>query len=51
MKEQQIPKLIAFRPTPDDFEILNSLKKKLGLGYSAILRLGLRRLNRDEQTK
>jgi len=44
MSPKQIPEKIMFRPTPDDFALVTKLGKRLGLGYSQIIRLALRRL-------
>lgn len=46
-----IPEKIMFRPTPDDFSLVSKLGKKLGLGYSGIIRLALRRLAEVEFQK
>lgn len=45
------PTIIAFRPTDGDMEVLRWLQERLGVGYSAILRLGLRRLFQTEQNQ
>lgn len=44
----QIPEKIMFRPTEDDFSLVSRLGKKLGLGYTPLLRLALRRLAEAE---
>lgn len=44
MAPKQIPEKIMFRPTQDDFSLVTKLGKRLGLGYTQIIRLALRRL-------
>lgn len=44
MTLRDIPALVTFRPTEEDYEILKKLKAKLGVGFSQVLRIALRRL-------
>lgn len=48
MSPKKIPEKIMFRPTPDDFSLVSTLGKRLGLGQTQIIRLALRRLAEAE---
>lgn len=48
MSKQQIPTKLALRPTPEDFAIAQRLRAKLGVDYSQIIRLALRKLAEAE---
>ena len=48
MKKQPIPTKLALRPTAEDFSIAQRLRAKLGVDYSQIIRLALRKLAEHE---
>jgi hypothetical protein len=45
--KQEFPK--SFKPTSDDMKIIRALEKKLGVGFSQIVRIGIRRLAEQEK--
>jgi hypothetical protein len=45
--KQSSPK--GFKPTPDDLRIIRAIEKKLGVGFSQIVRIALRRLAEQER--
>lgn len=47
MKKQASP--LGFRPSPQDMAILAYLKKRLGFGFSQIVKLAIRRLHEQEK--
>jgi len=42
------PAAVCMRPTLDDWELIDLLRKKLGVEYSQLVRLGLRALAAKE---
>jgi len=47
-KQQEMPKLRAWRPTIEDAKLMSELKQKLGVNEPALLRMGLRKLAEAE---
>ena len=48
MEIESYPPNVTMRPTPEDRKLIDELVKKLGVGVSQVIRIGLRALAEKE---